>query len=184
MGARRRSRPPTATGRRSATTPGLVTLGRIVGLYGVRGWVKVHSHTRPPAEILKYSAWRIGSNDEYRELALAESRPHGKAIVARFEGYTDREQAAELVGSDIAVSVSQLPPPGKGEYYWAQLEGLKVVNLAGQELGVVSHLIETGANDVLVVKGERERLIPYTTDVIRNVDLDGGVLRVDWDAEF
>jgi 16S rRNA processing protein RimM len=161
-----------------------VTLGRIVGLYGVRGWVKVHSHTRPPEEILRYHPWQVGGHDGFRELALAERRPHGKAIVARFEGYTDRAQAAELVGSDIAVNASQLPPPKTGEYYWAQLEGLKVVNLAGQELGVVSHLIETGANDVLVVQGERERLIPYTPQAIRAVDLDGGVLRVDWDAEF
>lgn len=161
-----------------------MTLGRIVGLFGVRGWVKVYSDTRPPEAILTYGPWRIGKGEEFRELKLAEGRPHGRGIVVRLEGCTDRDQAATLVGNDIAVEAAQLPPTRKGEYYWAQLEGLKVVNLAGQELGIVSHLFETGSNDVLVVQDERERLIPYTRDAIRDVDLDAGVLRVDWDADF
>lgn len=161
-----------------------VTLGRIVGLFGVHGWVKVYSHARPPEAILTYSPWRVGKGAAFRELKLAAGRPHGRGLVARLEGCTDRDQAAKLVGSEIAVALSQLPAPKPGQYYWAQLEGLKVVNLAGQELGTVSHLFETGANDVLVVKGKREQLIPYTRDAIRNVDLDAGVLRVDWDVSF
>jgi 16S rRNA processing protein RimM len=181
MGARRR-RPAAAESRTRAA--GLVTLGRIVGLFGVCGWVKVYSDTRPPEAILTYSPWRVGKGAAFRELKLAEGRPHGRGIVARLEGCTDRDAAAKLVGSEVAVELSQLPPPKQGEYYWAQLEGLKVVNLEGQELGTVSHLFETGANDVLVVKDNRERLIPYTRDAIRNVDLDAGVLQVDWDADF
>lgn len=181
MGVRRR-RP--ATTQRRTRAAGLITLGRIVGLFGVRGWVKVYSDTRPPEAILTYRAWRVGQGNAFRELPLAEGRPHGRGIVVRFEGCTDRDAAALLVGNEIAVELSQLPPPKQGEYYWAQLEGLKVINLEGQELGTVSHLFETGANDVVVVQGTRERLIPYTRDVIRNVDLDAGVLHVDWEAEF
>ncbi len=178
----RRQRPAATTSRTRAA--GLVTLGRIVGLFGVRGWVKVYSDTRPPEAILTYRPWRVGKDAEFSERKLAEGRPHGRGIVVRFEGCTDRDQAANLVGSEIAVELSQLPAPKQGEYYWAQLEGLKVINLEGQELGTVSHLFETGSNDVLVVKDKRERLIPYTRDVIRNVDLDAGVMQVDWDASF
>ncbi len=181
MGARRRRPAATVSRTRAA---GLVTLGRIVGLFGVRGWVKVYSDTRPPEAILTYSPWRVGKGAAFRELKLAEGRPHGRGIVVRLEGCTDRDAAAKFVGSEIAVELSRLPPAKSGEYYWAQLEGLKVVNLAGQELGTVSHLFETGSNDVLVVQDKRERLIPYTRDVIRNVDLDAGVLQVDWDADF
>lgn len=181
MGARRR-RPAATTSR--TRTAGLATLGRIVGIFGVRGWVKVHSDTRPPEAILKYRPWRVGKDGAFREVELAEGRPHGRGIVVRLEGCTDRDAAAQLVGNEVAVELSQLPPPKQGEYYWAQLEGLKVVNLEGQELGTVSHLFETGANDVLVVKDKRERLIPYTCDAIRSVDLDAGVLQVDWDADF
>jgi 16S rRNA processing protein RimM len=160
---------------------GLVTLGRIVGLFGIRGWVKVHSETRPREEILQYSPWQVRLRGQWREIALAEGRCQGPGIVARLEGYSDRNQAQELVGAEIAVRREQLPPVKAGEYYWAQLEGLKVVNLQGVELGVVSHLFETGSNDVLVVKGERERLIPFTKYAVHEVDLERGVIRVDWD---
>jgi 16S rRNA processing protein RimM len=181
MGVRRRRPAATVSRTRAA---GLATLGRIVGVFGVRGWIKVYSDTRPPEAILGYRPWRVGKGGTFREVDLAEGRPHGRGIVVRLEGCTDRDQAAQWVGSEIAVALAQLPPPKRDEYYWAQLEGLKVVNLEGQELGTVSHLFETGANDVLVVQDKRERLIPYTRDVIRKVDLDAGVLTVDWDASF
>ena len=183
MGARRHSGPATA-GRGRTATPGTVTLGRITGLFGVRGWVKVHSYTRPPETILQYAPWGLRTQQGVRELKLVEGRSHGRGIVAQLEGCADRDQAAALVGADIEVAVSRLPRLKPGEYYWSQLEGLKVINLAGQELGVVDHLFETGANDVLMVAGERERLIPYTRTVVQDVDLDAGTLRVDWDASF
>ena len=161
-----------------------VTVGRVVGLFGVRGWVKVFSHTRPREAILQYSPWWINVEGAWRRFDVAEGRAHGKGIVARLEGYGDRDQAALLMEADIAVAMSQLPAATKNEYYWAQLEGLRVVNLAGQELGRVSHLFETGANDVLVVRDEaRERLIPFAKSAIQRVDLKEGVIHVDWDAE-
>lgn len=158
-----------------------VTIGRIVGLFGVRGWVKVYSHTRPREAILNYRPWLVGLEGATRELAVAEGRRQGKGVIARFAGYTDRDQAAALVGSDIAVRLAQLPVPANNEYYWVQLENLRVVNHAGVELGRVSHLFETGANDVMVVRGERERLIPFGAPVVRRVDLAAGVIHVDWE---
>lgn len=160
-----------------------VTVGRVIGLYGVRGWVKVYSHTRPREAILNYSPWQIAVDGVWRSLELAEGRPQGKGIVARLAGYSDRDAATRLVGNDIAIDMAQLPPAGEQEYYWAELEGLRVVNRVGETLGQVSYLFETGANDVLVVQGERERLIPFAKDVIQRVDREAGVIYVDWDGE-
>jgi 16S rRNA processing protein RimM len=160
-----------------------VTVGRVVGLFGVRGWVKVFSHTRPREAILEYSPWYIEHDGAWRAVDVAEGRAHGRGIVARLEGYGERDQAASLIGADVAVMLSQLPAAADDEYYWAQLEGLRVVNLAGQELGYVSHLFETGANDVLVVRGARERLIPFAKGVVQRVDLAAGAICVDWNPE-
>lgn len=160
-----------------------VTVGRVVGLFGVRGWVKVFSHTRPREAILEYSPWWIEIGGAWRAIDVTEGRAQGKGVIAQLDGYIDRDQAATLIGADIAVEFAQLPTAAENEYYWAELEGLRVVNLAGQELGTVSHLFETGANDVLVVQGERERLIPFGKNAIQRVDLAAGVIHVDWDLD-
>jgi 16S rRNA processing protein RimM len=162
----------------------LVTLGHIVGLFGVRGWVKVYSYTRPPQAILNYKRWRVRLSSGWRQLEVKEGRTHGKGLVVRLAGYVDRGQAAALVGADVAFALAELPALEPGEYYWAELEGREVVNLQGVVLGKVSHLFETGANDVMVVVGERERLIPFIRDVIRRIDLGAGRITVDWDADF
>ncbi|MEW6646245.1 MAG: ribosome maturation factor RimM [Pseudomonadota bacterium] len=161
-----------------------IVVGRIAGLFGVRGWVKVFSHTQPLDNILRYSPWLVLRDGQWQPMKPLDGRIHGKGIVAHIEGCDDRDAAATLVGCDIAIVRSQLPRAAAGEIYWADLIGLKVVTLEGVELGVVDHLLETGANDVVVVRGERERLLPYVEQVIREVDLDGGLLRVDWDPEF
>lgn len=158
-------------------------MGRIVGLFGVRGWIKVHSYTRPREAILEYGPWLVESTGTWRTFNVVEGRRQGNGIVARLEGVSNRDSAAALVGAEIAITGSQLPAAGEGEYYWAELEGMRVVNLAGQELGRVSYLFETGANDVLVVQGERERLIPFGKGVVQEVDRAAGVIRVDWDVE-
>jgi len=163
----------------------LVTVGRISGLYGVRGWVRVYSHTEPREGIVRYSPWYLRLGGEWRPVAVAEGRRHGKGVVARLEGCEDRDQAARLMGAEIAVRRDQLPPLPEGDYYWTDLEGLRVVNREGVELGTVERLMETGANDVLVVRGERERLVPYLPGrVVLGVDLEGGEIRVDWDPDF
>lgn len=163
----------------------LVVMGRISGLYGVRGWVKVHSETEPRENIVQYSPWYLRLQDGWREVPLAAGRRHGKGVVAQLAGYDNRDAAAALVGTEVAVRRDQLPPPAAGEYYWADLIGLRVATVDGTDLGIVDHLMETGANDVLVVRGERERLIPFLPDdVVVEVDLEGGCMRVDWDPDF
>jgi len=159
----------------------LIVLGRISGLYGVRGWVRVFSETEPRENILRYSPWLLDGEPR----PVAEGKRHGKGLVARLAGCEDRDQAAGLIGKSIAVRRAQLPPPRPDEFYWADLEGMTVETLSGTGLGRVSHLFETGANDVLVVQGERERLLPFVwDDVIKDVDFDAGVIRVDWDPDF
>ena len=159
-----------------------VILGRIVGLFGVRGWVKVHSYTEPRDALLEYRDWLLGREEAWRKVELAEGRQHGKGIVVRLRGIEDRDAAAELLGSEIGVDRDTLPEPEDGRYYWADLEGLTVVGRDGTELGKVAYLMATGANDVLVVDGRVERLIPFVPgEVILDVDLAAGVIRVDWE---
>lgn len=163
-----------------------IAVGRISGLYGVKGWVKVYSHTRPRENILRYKTWQLQQADGWQARSLENGRRHGKAIIAKLEGCDDRDAAVALMGTTIAISREQLPAPAPGEYYWADLEGLEVVNQDGVELGRVSHLLETGANDVLVVRqGKAERLIPFVMEqFVTDIDLEAGQMRVDWDPEF
>ena len=162
-----------------------VVLGRVSGLFGVRGWVKIYSETDPREGIVSYSPWQLRVRNEWRDIEVESGQRHGKSVIAKLKGIDDRDAAAALIDAEIAVSRSQLPKADEGEFYWADLEGLAVRTIEGVELGTVSHLIETGANDVLVVKGERERLIPFIREqVIRTIDLDQGLLVVDWDPDF
>lgn len=163
--------------------PKPVILGRVSGLFGVRGWVKIHSYTDPRAGILDYREWLVLIGDRWKPVTVAEGRPHGKTLVARFEGVDDRDEAAAFVDALIGVRREQLPAAEDGRYYWSDLEGLAVEDAGGNTLGRVAYLLETGANDVLVVRDEgREILVPFVTgDVIKDVDLAAGVIRVDWD---
>ena len=164
-----------------------LSVGRIVGASGVTGWVKLISFTAPARNVLDYSPWRIVQSDggEHTVKVLAGKRT-GEALAAKLEGVVGRDSALALKGSEIQVLRSQLPDLSSTEYYWADLEGLSVATEQGVALGTVQGLLETGANDVLVVVvGERERLIPYIRgQVVRKVDLASGVITVDWDPEF
>ena len=161
-----------------------VILGRVSGLYGVKGWFKVHSYADPREGIFQYSRWLLRDKEEWREVTLAEGKKHGKTLIAHIAEVTDRDTASALVGQDIAVPRENMPDPASGEYYWHDLEGLEVVDSTGSTLGRVDHLLATGANDVLVVKGEQEVLVPFLLDeVIRDVDFDKGVISVAWDWE-
>ena len=159
-----------------------VVLGRISGLFGVRGWVKVYSYTEPREAVLDYGRWLLSHKDGWQEATVAEGQRHGKTIIARIDGYIDRDRAAELVGTEIGVPRDAMPETEGDEFYWSDLEGLRVVHRDGAELGKVDHLIETGANDVMVVRGEQERLIPFVMEqVVLGVDLDKGEIEVDWE---
>lgn len=147
--------------------------------------MKVYSFTEPRDNILSYTPWMVQVQGSWQEMRPLQGRIQGKGVVAQIEGYDDRDQAATLIGAEIAVPRRMLPPSAPGEYYWADLQDCRVVTTQGVELGRVTGLFETGANDVMVVKGERERLLPFVQpDVIRAVDLDQGLIEVDWDPDF
>lgn len=163
-----------------------VLIGRIHGAFGVRGEIKLESFTEPKSAVLRYQPWTLrDAQGRERELSGARGRDTVKGVVATLPDIADRDAAEALRGTEVWVSRASLPPPGDGEYYWVDLEGLRVVNIEGFTLGSVSHLFSTGANDVLVVQGERERMLPFLQpDVIHRVDFEAGVITVDWDADF
>jgi len=161
-----------------------MTMGRISAPFGVKGWVKVQPNTAATQNLLAYKTWWVGSEDNWREIAVAEARVQGRTVVARLEDCNDCDAAAALRGKSVAVPREALPQTRSGEYYWADLIGLAVVNGSTQTLGQITGVLQTGANDVLVVAGERERLIPFIADVIRDVDVAAGVMRVEWDADY
>lgn len=160
-------------------------VGYISGLHGVSGWVKVFSYTDPPDNIFNYQPWSLEQGMQRRTVSLVDAKRHGSGLIARLQGIDDRDAAAPLVGATITVPRDRLPVPSAGQYYWADLVGLEVVNSDGQKLGVIQRLFETGANDVMVVTGDRQRLIPWLTgDVITDVDLVRGRITVQWDPDF
>ena len=163
----------------------MVPVGRISGLHGIKGWVRVYSFTEPRENIVGYRPWYLKRAGRWQAAHVEAGGRHGKGVIAKLAGCDDRDDAAALVGLEIGVSREQFPVSESGEYYWADLLGLQVLTRDGVDLGRVDHLIETGANDVLVVKGDRERLIPFLTgSVIRSVDLERGRIDVDWDPHF
>lgn len=144
--------------------------------------MKVFSYTQPRQAILDYDRWFLERDGAWQAAAVAEGQGHGKSVIVRFAGYADRDAAAALIGCDVAVERDDLPSIEDGRYYWSDLEGLRVVHRDGTELGRVAYLLETGANDVLVTEGERERLIPFIAEkVILDVDFARGVITVDWE---
>lgn len=163
-----------------------VLLGKVVGVFGVKGWVKLQSHTEPRDALFDYLPWILRQRGTERSIDEVEGRAQGRGLVASFPAVGTRDAAEALIGAEIWVERSTLPKPRQGEYYWVDLEGLAVQTSAGQSLGRVSHLFATGANDVLVaIEGERERLIPFITDeVVKRVDLAAGLIVVDWDPDF
>lgn len=170
-----------------ATASRRVPMGRIVGLYGVQGWLKIESWSDPRMRIFDYQPWLLGAAPgKETEIRGAKGRSQGKGMVAQLPGVDDREQAAALIGTDIYVARELLPPLPENEYYWVDLEGLEVVTTEDVNLGRVTHLFATGANDVVVVRdAARERLIPFVQgSYVRLVDLSAGRMVVDWDPEF
>ena len=163
----------------------LIVIGKIVGVYGIKGWLKVLSFTRPKENILEYVPWLVKQNEVWQAMQVVEGRPQGKGLIASFAGITDRDEAMALVDSEIAIERDQLPKAKEGEFFWVDLINLQVINKQNEILGVVTELLETGANDVLVVEAEKQRyLIPYVQDVyIKDVDLEQGIIQVDWQSD-
>lgn len=159
-------------------------MGRIVAPFGVRGWIKIRPQTESVDGLLAYRNWWLELQGQWQAHRLVEGRAHGMDLVARLEGIADRDRAAQLRGARIAVPRAELPPPPEGEYYWSDLIGLSVVNREGVQLGQVAEIFATGANDVLVVRGDRERLIPFVEPVVVKVDIEASLLTLDWGADY
>jgi 16S rRNA processing protein RimM len=178
----------------SSEKSNLVNIGRLTAVYGIKGWLKVHSYTEPAENLFEYHPWLLKTRHGVKQVEIDEARPHGDAFVVHIVGIDDRDEAAAYTAVDIAVERDLLPELDSGEYYWSQLEGLVVITQyegVEKRLGKVSKLFETGANDVLVVApddqsiDQRERLIPYVPEqFVLSVNLDLGEIRVDWDPEF
>ena len=161
-------------------------VGGISGAFGVKGWLKVSSYTDPPENIFKYSPWQLCTANDgrpSRTVQLVQGKLHGKGLVVQLEGIDDRDGAESLKGLEIRVERQRVPEPDSGHYYWADLEGLQVRNSAGVVLGQVDHLLDTGSNDVMVVRGEARHLIPFIVgDTVLSVDLDAGFIQIDWEV--
>lgn len=159
-----------------------VPIGRVSGVFGVQGWLRVRSATEPPDRILEYKPWLIGGEGRWQCFEVRCGRPHGAGFVAKLEGLDDRETARRFIGADIAVHRFQLPEPEVDEYYWCDLIGLTVENRTGSSLGRVRRLMETGAHDVMVVAdGDTEVLIPFVPgQTVCGVDFGSGTIEVDW----
>lgn len=170
-----------------------IIIGKISGVFGIHGWVKVFSHTEPRNNILQYNPWLVKYKSGWKPVDFIKGRKQGKTLVAQLKGIDDPDKAHELIGCDIGIDQSQLKKLADDDYYWRDLQGLNVVNLDGEQLGAVSSIMATGANDVLVVKatnqkaeadGVKEILIPYIDSAVKKVNLDEGLIEVDWDEDF
>jgi 16S rRNA processing protein RimM len=163
----------------------LINVGKISGLFGLKGYLKVFSYTEPRENILSYKHWLLKKSGKEQSAKVIGGQLQGKNVVAQLEGIRDRDQAEVLLGWDVYISHGQLPALAKGEYYWTDLIGLDVENTEGFHLGKVDSLFETGANDILLVKGEKERAIPFLQgQAIKSIDLTAGKIIVDWDVDF
>ncbi|MDX1536656.1 ribosome maturation factor RimM [Arsukibacterium sp.] len=170
----------------------LVVLGKFGAVYGINGWLKVVAYTDIPEGIFDYTPWQIKLQGNWLPVQVASWKRHSNGLIAKLEGISDRDIAQRYVNAEIAVTAQTLPSLEEGDYYWKDLMGLAVVNEAGYHLGEVSDMMETGSNDVIVVKanrtdafGKKERLLPFLTDtVVKSVDLAEKRIIVDWDPAF
>jgi len=168
-----------------------VELGRFGKVFGIKGWIKLNSYTNPPDNICKYVDLTAEIAGKQRVLELDEYRAQGNSLVVHVKGYDDPEAAKALCGKGIWIEAKDLPQLPDGEFYWHQLIGLQVINQHGAVFGKIAELLETGANDVLLIEptdgsiDKRKRMIPYLRDsVVKEVDLAAGWMRVEWEADY
>ena len=159
-------------------------MGRIAAPFGVKGWVKLQPYSEDPGTLMDFESWRVGRGEQYRQFSVEAVQDHGNALVAKLVGIDDRDAAYALRGQEVSVERADLPPPEDNEFYWSDLVGLRAINREGVELGKVDSLMETGAHDVLVIKGEREHLVPFVAAFVGKVDLAGGTIEVDWGEDW
>lgn len=161
-----------------------ICVGRITGVQGLKGWVKIFSNTDPRDNIVKYSPWMLESPRGIKTFEVG-GRLQGRRVLAKLVGIDSREQATAVIGNKIYIWPEQLPALAAGEYYWSDLIGMQVESLQAEALGRVDGMIETGANDVMIIQGDRNRLIPFVPDdIVRKVDLTARRMIVDWPADY
>ena len=162
-----------------------VILGRVSGVFGVKGWLKVQSYTEPRDNIVGFGAWTLRLKGVDHSFEVEEGHSHAGSVVAKLHGLDDRDLARDFVGAEIVVAREQLPAIGADELYWTDLEGLEVRTTTGTVLGRVDHLLATGGNDVLVLDGSPQRLIPFVVGtVVKQVDLGRKLIVVDWSPDY
>jgi 16S rRNA processing protein RimM len=159
----------------------MVVMGRVSAPHGLKGWIKIQPFTQETEGLLGYPEWWLGGEGQWQQYRVLESAVHGSIVVARLEGFDDREVAAGLRGKEVAVPRAAMPENREGEFYWSDILGMEVSRQNAASLGFVAKILETGANAVLVVQGEKEILVPFIQGVIVNVDLKARQVIVDWE---
>lgn len=159
-------------------------MGRIVGPFGIHGWLKVKAFTESPGGLGEFSRWLVGAREGWREMAIEDFEVHSKGPVAKLAGCDDREGAERLRGCDVAVTRAELGDADDGSLYWVDLVGLEVFDESGAGLGKVEALFETGETSVLVVKGAKERMIPFVPAYVKSVDREAKRITVDWKPDY
>ena len=171
-----------------ALTPHLdekkLLVGKINGFFGIQGWVKIFSYTEPRRNILQYQPWYFIDNGTYKAIEMNTGREQSKTIVAHVKGINNRDEALKLIGKDLYINKDQLPELDNDSHYWHELDGFRVINNNGVDLGVVDYLVDTDSNSVLVTKGDKEHWIPYVKPYLVSIDKENGVISVDWDENF
>lgn len=172
--------------------PDYIIIGKFGGHHGIKGWLKIHSYTRPEVQLSDYRTVYVlcrNESAEWRQLEIESYSRSGKSMIGKIERISRREDAEQFLGCSIAVKRKQLENLGDNEYYWFDIIGSEVENLEGIKFGTVVEMLETGANDVLVVRPghesqSEERLIPWVDQVISHFDLETKLIKVDWDEDF
>ena len=159
-------------------------MGRILGPFGVKGWVRVKTFTQEPDALAAHARWLVATPAGWQEREIEGFELHSKGPVAKLAACDDREAAQQLQGCEVAVTRAELGEAEDGSIYWVDLVGLAVVDEAGQDLGRVEGLFESGETSVLVVRGLRERMIPFVPEYVKAVDREGGRITVDWKADY
>lgn len=173
------------------TTQNISIVGKLGSTYGIRGWLRIYSSTEQAESIFDYQPWFLNIKGQWQAVELESWRYHSHDLIVKLKNIDDRDVAQTLTNVEIGVSADNFPELEEG-YYWHDLIGCQVLNLQGYQLGVVSDMMETGSNDVFVVKAnlndafsKQERLIPYLEQtVVKRVDLATKTIEVDWDAGF
>jgi 16S rRNA processing protein RimM len=167
----------------SEESSALIQLGFVGAPFGVRGWIKLRSHTDPPERLLDHRNLCIGQGSARRTYRIEASGRSGGALTVKLAGVEDRDQAQALRGAQVCVPRSELPQREVKDFYRADLIGCEVVNLDGAGLGIVQHFIESPAQVLMVVRGEQEFWIPAVPQHLRRIDLEARRVIVDWNAD-